>query len=60
MIRKILLDLEEFEQSEGLANKSGLFQIQFTGLEGVATPEKFCNIYFHPPEACKQYFQNLN
>ena len=48
MIRKILLHLEDFEQSEGLTNKSGLFQIQLGGLEGVATPEKVCNIYFYP------------
>ena len=34
---------KESEQSEVLANKFGLSQIQFGDLRGIATPEKFSN-----------------
>ena len=36
---------KESEQSK--VNKLGLFQVQFGGLGGSTTPEKFCNFFLH-------------
>ena len=35
----IIVYWEEFEESEALVNRFGLFQVQLEGLVGVATPE---------------------
>ena len=45
MVGKILLYIEESEQSEGLANKIGVFQIRLGGLDGVVIPGKVCIFY---------------
>ena len=47
VIGKILLHIEESEQSKELAKRFNLFQIQLWVLVGVTTPRKVSNFYPH-------------